>query len=304
MGWKRTGTVDSLLFREQVATNKREFESAFYKQLLDERRAFDNMLSDVYQAASRQAGETGKGTEATQTNVPDDPNAPTFYVTEEQLQQIFPGGDKAVLKQLQAQLQQNMRKYGIVNEIQLAHFLAQAGHETGGFTKGTNVENLNYRSADRLRKIFPKYFKKGARDPEDYVKNPQDLANYVYSSRMGNGAETTGDGYKYRGRGVFQLTGKNNYSSFNDFYHQKHNDTLNFVDNPDLIATDTGLSVESALWFFQMRVNVTDITLLTSVKEVTRKVNGGENGLSDRERIFAKALLYLVFLPKGIAKVD
>ena len=303
-GWRSAGTVDSLLVKAHIDLIKENFELDLHEKLLERRNILDDMMSDIYRDAAIKVDWKKEVSNGSEGNGKGELIDVPFYITEEQLYQIFPRGNKAVLKQLQVQLQTNMNKYGIVNEVQLAHFLAQAGHETGGFSKGANVENLNYRSADRLRKIFPKYFKDGVRDPDGYVQNPQALANYVYGKRMGNGDETTGDGYKYRGRGVFQLTGKDNYTAFNKFYHTKHESGVDFVNNPDLIASDVGLSVESALWFFQKKVNVNDINLLTSVKKVTQKVNGGENGLSDRERIYAKALLYLVFLPRGIASVE
>ena len=111
-----------------------------------------------------------------------------------------------------AQIPDTAAKFGITTPLRLAHFLAQASHESGGF-KAVN-ENLNY-SADGLKKIFPKYFPGNLN--ESYARQPQKIANRVYASRMGNGDETSGDGYRYKGAGFIQLTGKSNYSAFDKF---------------------------------------------------------------------------------------
>ncbi|MBO0950797.1 glycoside hydrolase family 19 protein [Fibrella forsythiae] len=306
-GWKRAGTTDGLRVKVELDRQANALELAYRTYLRHEELALDNSLSALYSAVEGSLAEKGPNQRETAGSQGSEPaqGQHDVVITEEQLAQIFPGGNKDVLSELQRQLQANMKAYGITNEIQLAHFLAQAGHETGGFTKAANVENLNYTTASRLQTIFPKYFGKHKKDPKDYVKNPQALANYVYGNRLGNGAETSGDGYLYRGRGVFQLTGKTNYKAFDDFYHQKHaGSTVNFTENPDLIATDTGYAVESALWYFQLRVSVESIDGLTSVESVTKKVNGGVNGLADRERLFKKALTYLIYLPNGIAQDD
>ncbi len=120
-------------------------------------------------------------------------------ITLEQLIQIFPRANKEVLRQVLVQLQAHMREYGITNAVQLAHFLAQAGAETGGFVQGIHVENLNY-SATRLPQVWPNRFGPGKKNPTDYASKPVELGNYVYGNRLGNGPESSGDGYLYRGR--------------------------------------------------------------------------------------------------------
>ena len=139
------------------------------------------------------------------------------------------------------------------------------------------IENLNY-SADGLLKNFIKYFKDRA-TAEEYARKPEKIANRVYASRMGNGDEASGDGWKYRGRGALQLTGHDNYKAFADYCKRPE-----VLTNPDLVATE--LSFESAMWFFDKNhlwdicdKGVNDDTILA----ITKKVNGGTHGLDDRK---------------------
>ena len=176
-----------------------------------------------------------------------------------------------------AQLPDTIAKFELNTPLRLAHFLAQAGHESGGF-KAVN-ENLNY-GAKGLLGIFKKYFPTEAKAKE-YERKPEKIANLVYGSRMGNGAEITGEGYKFRGRGYIQLTGKDNYKAFDAVV------TESIVDNPDLVATKYPLL--SAAWFFHKNglhkiadKGVTDAV----VTEVTKRVNGGTIGLADRIKHF------------------
>lgn len=136
-----------------------------------------------------------------------------------------------------AQIPETAAKFGITTNLRLAHFLAQCALESTGFT--ATVENLSY-SAQRLMQVFPKYFR--GVDPAAYAKNPTKIGNRVYANRMGNGDEASGDGFKFRGRGYIQLTGKNNYTSFTGFIGE------DCVANPDLVATKYPLA--SAAFFF------------------------------------------------------
>ena len=176
-----------------------------------------------------------------------------------------------------AQLPDTIAKFELNTPLRLAHFLAQAGHESGGF-KAVN-ENLNY-GAKGLLGIFKKYFPTEEK-AKLYERKPEKIANLVYGSRMGNGAETSGEGYKFRGRGYIQLTGKDNYKAFDAVV------TESIVDNPDLVATKYPLL--SAAWFFHKNglhkiadKGVTDAV----VTEVTKRVNGGTIGLADRLKHF------------------
>jgi putative chitinase len=175
-----------------------------------------------------------------------------------------------------AQIPDTAAKFGITNVLRLAHFLAQCGHESGGFKAVS--ENLNY-SADGLKKIFPKYFPGNLN--ESYARQPEKIANRVYSSRMGNGDETSGDGFKFRGRGYIQLTGKSNYSAFDKFVDD------DILGNPDLVSTKYPLA--SAAFFFNNNSlwavcdkGADDAT----VTAVTKRVNGGTIGLEDRLKHF------------------
>lgn len=157
-----------------------------------------------------------------------------------------------------------------------AHFFAQTAHESGNFKVFS--ENLNY-SAEGLNKIFPKYFKNAGRDAIIYARWPEMIANIVYASRMGNGDTASGEGWKYRGRGALQLTGKNNYQNF-----ANHLGKPEIMDNPDVVAGE--LAFESAIYFFD-RNKLWDIADKGVNKDtillMTKRINGGTHGLADRE---------------------
>jgi putative chitinase len=177
-----------------------------------------------------------------------------------------------------AQLPATMAKFNISTALRLAHFLAQCGHESGSFS--LTMENLNY-SADRLKVVFPRYF--GGVLAAAYAYNPAKLGARVYAKRMGNGDEASGEGYRFRGRGYIQLTGKDNYANFAKFIGE---DTLA---NPDLVATKYPLA--SAAFFFETNKlwAICDKgASIDVVTVVTEHVNGGRNGLEDRISRFKK----------------
>jgi putative chitinase len=168
-------------------------------------------------------------------------------------------------------------KFGINTPLRVAHFLAQCGHESGGFK--VTSENLNY-SAKGLRGIFKKYFPTDA-IANAYQRNPQKIANKVYANRMANGSEASGDGYKFRGRGYIQLTGKENYTAFGKSIG------VDIPNNPDLVASKYALA--SAAWFFSKNglhkiadEGASDVV----VTKITKRVNGGTIGLPDRIKHF------------------
>ena len=175
-----------------------------------------------------------------------------------------------------AQIPETAAKFNITNVLRLAHFLAQCGHESGGFKAVS--ENLNY-SAKGLVGTFPKYF--NATTAAQYERKPEMIASRVYGGRMGNGDESTKEGYKFRGRGYIQLTGKSNYTGFAKFIGE---DT---VANPDLVATKYPLA--SAAFFFNNN-NLWSICDRgaddATVTAVTKRVNGGTIGLPDRIKHF------------------
>lgn len=157
-----------------------------------------------------------------------------------------------------------------------AHFFAQTAHESGDFKAFS--ENLNY-GAKGLLGIFKKYFPTEAKAAE-YERKPEKIANLVYANRMGNGDEASGDGYKFRGRGALQLTGKDNYKAFADYMKQPE-----IMDNPDLVATK--YSFESAIFFFDKNKlwsicdqGINDPAILA----LTKRINGGTHGLEDRKQ--------------------
>jgi putative chitinase len=173
-----------------------------------------------------------------------------------------------------AQIPETADKFKINTPIKLAHFLAQCGHESGGFR--VVQENLNY-SKDGLVRVFPRYFPGNL--AESYAKQPEKIASRVYGSRMGNGPEPTKEGFKFRGRGYIQLTGKNNYVAFGSAIN------VDLVSNPDLVATKYPLL--SAAWFFSKNcLNKCVDASEETVKAVTRCVNGGQIGIADRIKHF------------------
>jgi len=175
-----------------------------------------------------------------------------------------------------AQIPGVVEKFEINTPLRLAHFLAQCGHESGGFKAVS--ENLNYGAAG-LQSIFKKYFT--AESAKEYERKPEKIANIVYANRMGNGPQASGEGYKFRGRGYIQLTGKDNYTAFDKAVED------DIIASPDLVATKYPLL--SAAWFFHKNglhkiadEGATDVV----VTKVTKRVNGGTIGLPDRIKHF------------------
>ncbi len=175
-----------------------------------------------------------------------------------------------------AQIPDTAKKFNITSNLRLAHFLSQCGHESGGFKAVS--ENLNY-SVDGLKKVFGKYFPGNL--AESYAKQPEKIASRVYANRMDNGDEASKEGYKFRGRGYIQLTGKGNYTKFTKFIGE------DCIANPDLVATKYPLA--SAAFFFDSNKlwsicdkGADDAT----VTAVTKRVNGGTLGLADRIKHF------------------
>jgi putative chitinase len=226
-------------------------------------------------------GIVGPGTWSKMFGATTQPVQPTQVVKEDV---VIPVSSEFKLQNLKghipdaviAQIPETAKKFNITNPLRLAHFLAQCGHESGGFKAVS--ENLNY-SADGLKKIFGKYFPGNLN--ESYARQPEKIASRVYGSRMGNGDESTGEGFKFRGRGYIQLTGKQNYTNFAKFIGE---DT---VSNPDLVATKYPLA--SAAFFFDSNKlwSICDKGFdVATVTAVTKRVNGGTIGLPDRIKHF------------------
>ena len=170
-------------------------------------------------------------------------------------------------------------RYGFNTLNRISAFLAQTGHESAGYT--ALKENLNY-SAQALNAVFPKYFKNAGRDANLYARQPEKIANVVYANRMGNGDTASGDGWKYRGRGLIQLTGKDNYQKFSNYISDPE-----IMKNPDLVSDDYNYAILSAIWFW----NFNSLNVFADsgdMKMLTKRINGGYNGLDDRIKLYNK----------------
>lgn len=177
-----------------------------------------------------------------------------------------------------AQIPAVQAKFEINTPLRLAHFLAQCGHESNGFK--AVLENLNY-SAAGLQSIFKKYFT--PESAKEYERKPEKIANIVYANRMGNGAQVSGDGWKYRGRGYLQITGKSNYTLLTKYTG------IDFIENPELIASSYPLL--SAAWFFhknELNKIADEGATNEVVTKITKRINGGTIGLPDRIKHFNK----------------
>ena len=189
-------------------------------------------------------------------------------LTEQQLQQIIPK-NKYVSYWYQA-LQQLLPQYEINTSMRIAAFLAQCAHESGGFV--FIKENLNYRWAS-LRKTFPKYFPTDAL-AQQYEKQPEKIANRVYANRMGNGPEESGDGYRFCGRGLIQVTGRDNYTRFGNSLNMTAEEASEYMETFEGAA-------QSACWFWKSN-NLNKWADSNDLVTLTKCINGGTNGLEDR----------------------
>ena len=168
---------------------------------------------------------------------------------------------------------------GIDTKERVNMFLAQCGHESGGFTRFT--EGLNY-NAKGLLGTFPKYFP-DLKTALSYERQKEKIANRVYANRMGNGPESSGDGWKYRGFGLIQLTGKDNFSNFSK------DSGIDLVTDPEQYRTDLTVIIKSAIWFW----NKNNLNKFADAKDIlgaTKKINGGLNGIHEREEFFNELL--------------
>lgn len=197
--------------------------------------------------------------------------------TSAQLQQLLP--NNPYVGKWYEVLSKLLPEYNINTPKRIAAFLSQCIHESGEFT--ILVENLNY-TLPTLRKVFPKYF------PNDniallYINKPnkqEAIANRVYANRMGNGDEASGDGFRYRGRGLIQITGKNNYQSFADSVESN----INVI--PDYLETFEG-AVQSACWFWESN-NLNRFADVGDIVGLSKAINGGLNGLDSRLALYKK----------------
>jgi putative chitinase len=196
-------------------------------------------------------------------------------ITNDQMTKIL-GNKPQLVNDVVPNLNISLNKYQINTNLRVSHFLAQILHESAGFLY--IKENLNY-SADGLLKIFPRYFPT-LEIANQYARNPEKIANKVYGSRMGNGNEISGEGFKYSGKGYIQITGKNNYKLITEDLK------VDFINNPKLLETPK-YALESACWFWNKN-NLNAFADLDDIDTITRRINGGTLGLLDRKAWLTK----------------
>jgi putative chitinase len=201
-------------------------------------------------------------------------------ITVDQLRAMIPSN-----KEVEAwcdELNKALPKYDITTDKRIAGFISQCAHESMDFTAMS--ENLNYRE-ETLNKVFPRYFGPGKRNAAEYAKNPEKIANYVYmdefrTSKLGN--TQPGDGWRFRGRGLKQLTGRDNYTRFAKDYNMTAEEAAVWVE------TKEG-ALASALWFWNTN-KLNSIADTGDVAALTKKINGGDIGLDDRKKRYARAI--------------
>jgi putative chitinase len=198
-----------------------------------------------------------------------------FILSEKQLSELIP--KNPYVDHWHHAMEQCLPDYDINTPRRIAAFVAQCAHESGGFRFLT--ENLNYR-AESLVKTWPRYF--NTSNAGSYARNPQRIANRAYANRMGNGDEASGDGWRFCGRGLIQLTGRSNYQVFADSIETDINDI------PDYLATFEG-AVQSACWFWETN-NLNKWADLGDIVTLTKRINGGTLGLDDRMKHYTHAL--------------
>lgn len=198
-------------------------------------------------------------------------------LTKEQLSKIIPKNSDKWFELCQ----EFFPKYNITTKERIAGFLAQVAHESGNFSRID--ENLNY-STEGLRKTFPKYFT-SAIIAKRYARQPEKIASRVYANRLGNGPESSKEGWIYRGRGLIQLTGKYNYQLFADYIEKSLEETISYL------STTKG-AFESACWFWDIK-NLNQYADKKDIEGMTRVINGGTNGLDDRRKKYRYALSVL-----------
>jgi putative chitinase len=201
-------------------------------------------------------------------------------ITLQKLNEAFPDAAEEDVEKYYEAFVRVFEEYEINTPQRQAAFIAQVAHESGQLTAVR--ENLNY-SADGLMRVFRKYF--NASTARAYARQPERIANRVYANRMGNGPESSGEGWKFRGRGLIQLTGKENYTKFAEDMEMTLDEAIEYLETPDG-------AVESAAWFWDFK-NLNVIADRGDIVTVSKRVNGGTNGLQDRIDLYNHALSVL-----------
>ena len=203
-------------------------------------------------------------------------------ITLELLQKLCPKTKTSILSGYVDPINNVGKYYNMfVDNRRIASFLAQIAHESGGFN--FTKENLNY-SADGLQKVFGKYFSDAA-TAAAYARQPAKIANRVYANRMGNGDEASGDGYKFCGRGLIQLTGKDNYTKYAAAVQKSLDDAVVYLETPAGAASSAG-------WFWDVN-KLNEFADKDNIIGMTKRINGGTNGLDDRLALYNTALAAL-----------
>ena len=197
--------------------------------------------------------------------------------TKENLKSFFEDTQESIIDSFVEPLNKACEKFSINSTNRIAMFIAQVGHESGGLNH--TKENLNYKAA-QLSKIFPHYFQNV--DPSQYEHNPEKIANLIYAGRMGNGSLESGDGYKFRGRGLIQLTGRENYTLFARDIKMGLDEAVEYLETPEGAAVSAG-------WFWNAR-HLNDAADQGDVLKVTKRINGGTIGLEERTALYNEAL--------------
>jgi putative chitinase len=198
-------------------------------------------------------------------------------LTKDHLESFFEDTKESIIDSFLDPLNKTLEHFEINSTNRVAMFLAQVGHESGGLI---NIkENLNYK-AQGLMNTFPKYFRDV--DPEDYAHNPEKIANRVYANRMGNGSEESGDGYKFCGRGLIQLTGRDNYTRFANDMGMDVDSAVQYLETPEGAAMSAG-------WFWSKN-GLNALADEGDIIHCTKKINGGTIGLQERTELYQEAL--------------
>lgn len=218
-------------------------------------------------------------------------------ITGQQLKAICPNLKQERADVLAALMSKSFPKYEINTPARIQAFIAQVAHESGEFSIKT--ESMNYTTPERICAIWPSRFNmdgsNGKLNAHNYVKNQEKLANTVYSNRMGNGDAASGDGFRYRGGGNMQLTGKESYSAYAKFIGKEVGETADLVRSTDEYALD------SACWEFAIDKKLNDEADRGEFITITKKINGGTIGLEERQKYYARAKTHISIIPDNLA---
>ena len=218
-------------------------------------------------------------------------------ITGQQLKGICPNLKQDRADLLAGLMSKSFPKYGINTPARIQAFIAQVAHESGEFSIKT--ESMNYTKPERICAIWPSRFNMtgtlGKLNANNYIKNQEKLANTVYSNRMGNGGPETGDGFRYRGGGNMQITGKETYEKYAKYIGKEVGETADLVRNTDEYALD------SACWLFCIEKKLNEKADAREFVAITKRINGGVIGLEDRQKYYLRAQNHINVIPDNLA---